>query len=176
MLLLNWYKANKLSLKLCKTVLLKFWPDNNAFEINVNGIWLQNEKYTKFLGIFVDDTLSWKEHANKVINRVHVNRKLLSNSKNLLSANALRNVYHAHIYSHLTYGLVVWGSMLDNIDRNTIYKAQKQCVQIITHSKQTAHTDPLFKKLNMLHFPDLIRLELVKLGYRLTNRLVPLPI
>ena len=114
-LLMSWYKASKLSLNLGKTVLLKYWPDAKGFDIMIDGIKLTNEKYTKFLGIFVDD-LTWKEHANKVINRIHVNRKLLCNGKNLLTVKCLRSMYHAHIYSHLTYGLVVWGSMLNSKD------------------------------------------------------------
>ena len=47
----------------------------------IDGIKLTNEKYTKFLGIFIDDCLTWKEHANKVINGIHLNRKLLCNGK-----------------------------------------------------------------------------------------------
>ena len=137
---------------------------------------LKNKKYTKFLGIFIDDCLTWKEYANKVINRVHVNRKLLCNGKKLLNTNCLRNVYHAHIYSHLTYGLVVWGSMLNCKDTESIYKAQKQCIQTITNSAQRTHTDPLFQKLHTLHFPDMIKVKLAKLGFRLTNELLPSPL
>ena len=67
-LLMCWYKANKLSLNLGKMVLLKYWPDAMGFNIMIDGVEIKNEKYTKFLGIFIDDCLTWKEHANKVIN------------------------------------------------------------------------------------------------------------
>ena len=174
-LLMCWYKANKLSLNLGKTVLLKYWPDAMGFNIMIDGVEIKNEKYTKFLGIFIDDCLTWKEHANKVINRVHVNRKLLCNGKKLLNTKCLRNVYHAHIHSHLTYGLVVWGSMLNCKDSESIYKVQKQCIQTITNSAQRTHTDPLFKKLHILHFLDMIKTELAKLAFRVTNELLLSP-
>ena len=88
----------------------------------------------------------------------------------------LKNIYYAHIYSHLTYGLTVWGSMLDSKDLDAIFKVQKQCIRIICHAPSRASTDCLFKKLGILRFKDIIKLELVKLGYKLTNSLLPQPV
>ena len=37
-------------------------------------------------------------------------------------------IYNGHIYSHLSYCLVVWGSMLNAECRDKLYKAQKACI------------------------------------------------
>ena len=89
LLLTQWYKANKLSLNVNKTVLIKFWPDGNTFEINVNGVNIVNSSNTKFLGLIVDECLTWKEHSNRVLNKIKTKKKLLMNAKNLLDVKSL---------------------------------------------------------------------------------------
>ena len=39
-----------------------------------------------------------------------------------MNVEALKDVYHGHIYSHLSYRLVVWGSMISNQSRDELYK------------------------------------------------------
>ena len=50
-ILAEWYKANKLLLNVHKTVLLKFWPNNTEFKIDIDGISLTNSHLAKFLGV-----------------------------------------------------------------------------------------------------------------------------
>ena len=84
LLLTNWYKANKLSLNVNKTVLLKFWPTGPSFDIQISNTTLSNQHFTKFLGVMIDDKLTWNAHLNKVYNKLLANKRLLMNSKNLL--------------------------------------------------------------------------------------------
>ena len=53
-------------------------------------------------------------------------------------------------FSHLNYCLVVWGS-----NTHSLALQQKNVLRVITFSKFRAHTEPLFKNLNMLKLPDL---------------------
>ena len=100
-LLSEWYHTNKLYLNVNKTVLVKFWSDGKNFEVNTNGVNIVNSSHTKFLGIMIDENLSWKIHVNVVMNRVKTNKQLLTKSKNLLNIESLKGVYHVLIYSHL---------------------------------------------------------------------------
>ena len=134
-LLSNWYRANKLSLNIHKTVLLKFWPEGKSFDINIEGIPLINDHHVKFLGVWLDDCLTWKEHSNAVLNRVKANQKLLTNAKNMLDEKSLMTIYNVHSYSHLSYCLVVWGSMLNAECRDKLYKAQKACIRTVAKLK-----------------------------------------
>ena len=169
----NWYRANKLSLNVNKMVLLKFWTDGKKFDIEVESVNIVNLSHPKFLGIMVDDCLTWKHHVNAVTNRVRSNRKLLTNAKNLLNANALRNIYQGHIYSHLTYGLVIWGSTISNQSKEDLYKLKKQCICIV--SKQNPKTDinSPYRELKLLPFEQMIKLELIKFGYKIEKRIIP---
>ena len=63
----------------------------------------------------MDNHLMWKEHVSK--RGVGILRKL----KNFMNPGLLRNIYYSPIYSHLVYGIEVWGSA----DSTIVKKAEK---------------------------------------------------
>ena len=89
-------------------------------------------------------------------------------TKNLLNTDSLRKVYYAHVHSHLTYDIKVWGSMISSPQINSLYKQQKQCVQILGKLKSSENTDSTFRNMKILKFPDMIQLEMYMLGQQLT--------
>ena len=93
-------------------------------------------------------------------------------SKNYIPSEELKTLYHAHINSHLNYGLFLWGPMMRSSEKNQLYKLQKQCIRLITHSNYNAHCHPLFKKTQILKL-DMIKLELMKFGQQIHLDLQP---
>ena len=67
--LYDWFGANSLTLNINKTNLLFFdYSKNNKHEfiVVVNGINLKPVKSPKFLGVMLDDKLTWKAHIEKL--------------------------------------------------------------------------------------------------------------
>ena len=108
-MLIDWFKANQLSLNVEKTILIKFWSNKIPFEVNIENTHIINSKSTKFLGVTIDENLTWNEHVNALHNKLLSNKRLLLNAKNLLSDTVLQHIYYSHIYSHFTYGLSIYG-------------------------------------------------------------------
>ena len=129
-MLVDWFKANQLSLNVDKMVLIKFWSNNIPFNIKVEDRLIINSKYAKFLGLTIDKNLTQNEHVNILDNKLLSNKRLLLNARNLLPSKVLQHIYYAHVYSHLIYGLSVWGSMTSNKNKNNIYKLQTDCVKV----------------------------------------------
>ena len=73
-MLLNWFKANKLSLNLQKTVMMWFGKNSNNVKIKMNDITIPTSKYTKFLGVYLDDELTWHIHINYVLDKIRTNK------------------------------------------------------------------------------------------------------
>ena len=96
---------------------------------------------------------------------------LLKRSKNFLTKSTLVPIYYGHIHSHLKYGILLWGSMLNRSQINQLQKLQDIAIQVIDQYNQiqTIHLD--HKIPNLL---KLIRLEQQKLGYHLINNLLPI--
>ena len=74
-----------------------------------DGVKILMVKQTKFLGVYLDENLDWKYHTSQVYNKIHNNKQLLNLARNTLDKSPLIKLYYAHIYSHMSYGLVVWG-------------------------------------------------------------------
>jgi hypothetical protein len=66
----NWFRSNSLSLNLDKTYFLQFRP-KNIYEINMKincgNKLIKKTKNTKFLGLDLDSSLSWKDHIDQTM-------------------------------------------------------------------------------------------------------------
>ena len=91
-LMIEWFKANKLSLNLNKTVGIKFWDNKKPFIIRADNITIQMAEHTKFLGVYIDYKLNWQKHITYLLDRLNTNRRMLSLGRNLLDMTCLKNV------------------------------------------------------------------------------------
>ena len=121
----------------------------------------------------IDQNLSWTTHVNQLHNKLMTSKLLLSTNRNLLNMRCLRSIYFAHVYSHLTYGLITWGSMSQKKAIKDLARIQDHCVRLVCHVSMSQKVEPLYRKLYTLRLLELIDLELVKYGYKITNRLYP---
>ena len=124
---------------------------------------------TKFLGIWLDENLSWNVHLSKLITKLKKNIHLLLNHRNYLDTYMLKLIYLAQIQSHLNYCLVLWGSMASCENLNKIKMIQNKCMKMIQPNSMASQT---YKELNLLDFTELIDLENKKLGYKISNKLL----
>ena len=113
--------ANKLCLNVKKTKYILFRPNVTVPKSNTNCIMLNgqkvvqirhklNEKSFKFLGVHIDETLSWKYQINSVCSRIANSNYMINNVKHVLPKSTLFTLYSALVHSHINYGLLIWGS------------------------------------------------------------------
>ena len=94
----------------------------------------------------------------------------------MLPAYARLQYYYAQFHSILQYGILVWGTLIKQNERNQLAKLQKRMIRTMTDSTYRAHTDPLFKRLSILKLDDIIKLELLKFTFKLKQKSIPNPI
>ena len=117
----------------------------------------------KFLGVWIDQDLTWKAHTSKLILKIQQNSHLLFKSKRHVNIHAKKILYYAQIYSHLAYSLSVWGPMAPKKDIRKLESLQAKCLQCISNNYNSS-----------FHlFTSLIKLELAKFGWRLKNCQLP---
>ena len=61
------------------------------------------------------------------------NINMLKVGNKFLTKTSKKIFYYAHIYSHITYGLAIWGNMVESTIRNKIQKCMDICLNQITH-------------------------------------------
>ena len=149
--------------------------------ICVNGLQTYNSseiantfgKYYASLGNNLASTIkiTWTTHIDHIHKKLMTNKMLLKSSCNMLTIDCLKSVYYAHIYSHLTYGLISWGPMVRKSAVNDLSWIQDACIRIVCKTSKWASVNALYKQLQTLQFPELITLELAKYGYKISSRL-----
>ena len=136
--LYDWFGANSLTLNINKTNLLLFdyrKYDKTEFSVLVNGTTLNPVKSAKFLGVILDDKLTWKEHVEQLKVKLKRSLGMIHRGKNLLNCHGLKMLYYAQFYSHLSYCIVIWGSMITSENKQKLKIRQNNCVKLLDLSK-----------------------------------------
>ena len=128
--LYNWFCANRLSLNPSKTkyIIIKapnIKCDCTGLSIKINGtplIQIPNnleEKSTQFLGIFIDESMTWKYHINHVNKNISRALRIIQQVNKFLPFYCLRTRYFALIHPHLSYAITAWGNASQAILKST---------------------------------------------------------
>jgi len=172
----NWFKANKLSLNLDKTVFIVFGkrgfqiPQN--LEIKIEDHIIELKHCTKFLGVTLDRYLNWHEHIDSVRCKLNSSLYIIRRVKKLLPKNYLKILYYSLIQPYLTYGIPLWGSS-DSTYINKLFNLQKKAMRIINKVGYLHHTNELFSENRILKLPDIYKLEIAKYVYKFSSNMLP---
>ena len=91
----TWFRANKLSLntKKCNYIIFTKTKINNNYPVKLDNMPIEQVLKTKFLGIYVDDKLSWKHHIHEVENKVARSIGIITKMRSLFPDSVLRSLY-----------------------------------------------------------------------------------
>ena len=172
----NWFKANKLALNETKTNYLIFHscrkkpPDD--FRIILNNVQLERLKQTKFLGVLIQENLSWKHHVDYISSKVSRATGLLAKLKHYLPKHVLLTIYNSLCLSHVSYAISVWGSAPQST-LNRLNTLHKKGIRYACNVKYNAHTEPLYLDTKILKLTDLHKLNCAKLVFKNTKGKLP---
>ena len=110
----NSLSTNKLSLNVKKTHFIIFRSKrkklNQRVSIKINEQPIEQVKYTKFLGLFFDDELSWKYHIDQVTAKIAKMTSILAKARHYLYQKTLQTLYNTMLYPYLSYCNIIWTS------------------------------------------------------------------
>ena len=172
----SWFQVNKLSLNSTKTKYMVFSRSMNLHNphepVMINDTAISKVHFTKFLGVIIDDKLSWCHHIASVSNVISRNSGVLSKLRSFLPCSTLFTLYNTLILPYLNYCNIVWARTTTN-KLQSLIKVQKRAIRICSLSHPRDHTTPLFAKLRTLTLVDINKLQTGILMYKYTNNLLP---
>ena len=179
----DWFNSNKLSLNVGKTKFIVFCPNNRRLDFSNLNLMIGGErierigndlptKFFKFVGIHIDESLSWNFHINKVKSKISFAGLQISRLKNIFPTETLISLYNGIFRAHLEFGILAWGGVKQSKLKGLI-NCQKKCVRNINKSRYNSHTEPIFKKLRILRLNDLFELNCRKFMYSYLHDKLP---
>ena len=123
-----WLIANKLTVNIKKTHYMMFHRTRikyNIRDITINGKNVAYTKNTKFLGVIIDNKLTWSDHIIYIKNKISKSIGIIHKTRNFLTKNTLTNLYYTFVYPYLIYCVEIWGNTND-IHLDPLIKIQKK--------------------------------------------------
>ena len=159
----NWLNANRLSLNVNKTEFVIFRSPRksiDSIEINIklNGKRLYPSSYIKYLGVLIDEHLSWKHHINELVIKLNRSNSLLSKIRHYVKESTLRSLYFSLFSSHMSYCCQIWGQS-GSYHLNKILSIQRSALRIISFRPFRSNVSDLFRSLNIPLFSTLVRIS-----------------
>ena len=131
----NWLKTNKLSLNVSKTSYMIISNQKNALDIQIRETIRTKVSTVKFLGVTLDENLTFKDHVNKVTSNISKSVRVMRRVHCQLPANVMVKLYYSLVYSHLTYALLAWGR-LERTNAAKVECAHRRACKLLTDYNQ----------------------------------------
>lgn len=129
----------------CFLFQLKNTKNASHCSLNIDSLKVTENLSAKFLGIIVDKNLNWTEQTEHIVNKLRIGNYFLKQTPQCLSLDCLLKIYYAFIFSHLSYGTLVWGNS-SNVKITKIFRLQKQSIRIMLGLNYGESCKGLFKK------------------------------
>ena len=76
----------------------------NDISIKIQNVKIMPSNYVKYLGVLIDENLSWDQHVKDLSNKLSRANGIISKLRHYAPKSAVLSVYHAIFYSHMIYG------------------------------------------------------------------------
>lgn len=169
----KWCKKNYLCLNLDKTCYMIFKPNNKVNEtivdkslnVTINGHCIERTHVIKFLGLLVDDKLSWSNHIDMLTLKINKLCGWFYKIRDIIPPACRRMVYYAYVHSILMYGIEIYG----NAAASRLKPLQIACnriLRILQFLPRETHRDTLYSNYNTMSITNLYKFQVYRLIHK----------
>ena len=170
----NWLNCNKLSLNIDKSCYLNFTllKRQQKVTIKIAKCPLQHKKVVKYLGVLIDENLSWKPHIDNINLKIRKGTGMIYKIRDVVTSTTLKTLYYSFIYPYLDYNIINW-SIAPNTHLNKLRTSNKRAVKAMLSKPLRENSNPLFKKLEILPLDSLINFRRGTFMWKIQNNILP---
>ena len=137
---MSWYENNKLVIYTEKSNVMLIGSQRNidndareALTITAGDTTLSQISHARYLGITIDDTLSWNQHTHTVCQSLSNKLRVLGRVGKFASKELLDTIYRISIQPVMDYACTVWGNS-SVTNENLVYRLQKRAASIVMNN------------------------------------------
>ena len=157
-----WLRANKISLNTKKTEIIIFRPRNKKIYKKLNfrlsGQRIQLSSRVKYLGVSLDDHLTWTNQVNLLTSKLARAAGIISKVRHFVEYKTLLSIYYSLFDSHLNYFIQIFG-YIASTTMSKISALQNKTLRIIHFRKNRDSARPLFIQSKILPASILLKLR-----------------
>ena len=109
-------------------------PFNRNHSLFLNDVKLEKVQSTKFLGVVIDERMSWEPHLENLATKLNSCIVTIKRIRNCVPKSEYMKLYNALFMPHLTYCISSWGGVPD-YKLNRIFAIQKRCIRMLFGKK-----------------------------------------
>jgi hypothetical protein len=171
-----WLDSNKLALNIEKTNFVLFHSPQKKLtgdvKLKIGKQDIQKTKYVKFLGVLMDEHLSWKHHTAELCKKLSRTSGIFFKVRHYCPLPMLVCLYNSLFSSFLNYGIAAWGLTYESYLK-PLFRLQKKVLRCIKFEPFSAPSAPIFQSLKILKLEDTLHLNILTFVYKAINKLSP---
>ena len=130
-----------------------------------NNIEIKRENYIKFLGVIINENVTWRNHIEVVENKNSKNIGVLYRASHLLDFKNLLKIYFSLIHIYISYANIAWASTFKT-KLQGILKKQKHAARITFHANRLGHARLLLKEMKALNVYQINLIQTLKFMHK----------
>ena len=157
----RWFSQNSLKMNATKTNFMIIGTKQSVknhsshLTLRVSGSQVQPSQTMKILGVTLDQTLSWDSHISNVVGKCFGSLISLNRFRHHFTPAALQLIIQAHVLSHITYCLPVWGGARKT-QQARVQKVLNFAARVITGKRKRDHISPAMRSLEWPTFQEMV--------------------
>ena len=122
----------------------------------VSGQKINTTTSVKYLGVYLNDSLTWETHFKNLIPKLNRAIGLLSKVRHYTPKFLLKTIYYSLFNSHLIYASQIWGQTKTKLFQEVV-KLQNKVIRIINFLPfNSSNINKIYNDLKILKLPDFI--------------------
>ena len=113
-----------------RNVCARTQPFDQECKLYLNGSIIKQVSTVKFLGVTIDENLTWLPHLENLKKKLTCSLGVLYRIKDLVPKSLHKTLYHSLFESHLIYGISVWGTQSHTV-LYELFTLQKHCIRTL---------------------------------------------
>ena len=178
----KYFTLNKLSINPSKTKYMVYLPrfrlqknhcktqDCHNIDLIMHDKVLSQVKSIRFLGLMINDKLTWDMHKKHIVTKVNRTLGILYKTKPLMNEYNLVNMYKTFVEPYFLYGIEIWGHSVKS-EKDPVKCVQNKAIRIVYDCYRSA--DAWSQNDRIQTIEELYRKVITRTCYKHHSKLLP---